>query len=40
MKVKVKTLLGLGFLVLVAGAVVATAAEWPNIQRYLKIRSM
>ena len=40
MKVKVKTLLGLGFLVLVAGAVAATAAEWPSIQRYMKIRSM
>ncbi len=40
MKVKVTTLLGLGVLGLVAGAVVATAAEWPNIQRHLKIKSM
>ncbi len=40
MKVKVKTLLGLGFLGLVAGAVAATVAEWPSIQRYMKIRAM
>jgi hypothetical protein len=40
MKVKVKTLLGLGLLGLVVGAVAATAAEWPSIQRYMKIRSM
>ena len=40
MKVKVSTLLGLGFLGLVAGAVAATVAEWPGIQRYMKIRAM
>jgi hypothetical protein len=33
----VKKLLFLGLLV---GAGAAVAAEWPNIQRYLKIRSM
>lgn len=40
MKVKVRTLVGLGFLVLAAGAAAATAAEWPNIRRYMKIRAM
>ena len=28
------------FLGLVAGVVAATAAQWPEIQRYLKIRNM
>jgi len=28
------------FLGLVTGAVVATAKQWPEIQRYLKIRNM
>jgi hypothetical protein len=28
------------FLGLVAGAVAATVAQWPEIQRYLKIRNM
>ncbi len=40
MKVKVKTLLALGLLGLVGGAVAVTAAEWPSIQRYMKIRAM
>lgn len=40
MKVKVTTLLGLGLLGFVAVAVAATAAEWPSIQRYMKIRAM
>jgi hypothetical protein len=40
MRMKLKTLLGLAFLGLVAGAVAATAAEWPSIQRYMKIRAM
>jgi hypothetical protein len=38
--VKVKTLLILGLFGLVAGVGVATAAEWPNIRRYMKIRAM
>ncbi len=28
------------FLGLVAGAAAAVAAQWPDIQRYMKIRSM
>jgi hypothetical protein len=28
------------FLGLIAGAVAATVAQWPDIQRYLKIRNM
>ncbi len=28
------------FLGLVAGAVAATVAQWPEIQRYLKMRAM
>jgi hypothetical protein len=40
MRMKLKTLLGLAFFGLVAGAVAATAAEWPSIQRYMKIRAM
>ena len=40
MKVKVKTLLGLGFLGLVAGAVAATVVQLPEIRREIKIMRM
>lgn len=36
-----KKLLFFGLILgVVGGAVAATAAEWPSIQRYLKIKSM
>lgn len=37
---KATTLLRLGFYGLVLGAVAATVAQWPEIQRYIKIRAM
>jgi hypothetical protein len=37
---KATTLLRLGFYALVLGAVAATAVQWPEIQRYMKIRAM
>ncbi len=40
MKVKVKTLLVLALLGVVGVAGAATVAEWPSIQRYMKIRAM
>ncbi len=37
---KATTLLRLGFYVGVLGVVAATVVQWPEIQRYLKIRNM
>lgn len=37
---KATTLLRLGFYTMALGAVAATVAQWPEIQRYLKIRNM
>ncbi len=35
-----RRLLSLGFFGLILGAVAVTATQWPEIQRYMKIRSM
>jgi hypothetical protein len=35
-----RRLLSLGFFGLILGAVAVTATQWPEIQRYIKIRSM
>ena len=32
--------LGLGFLLAIVAAVAIVATQWPDIQRYMKIRSM
>ena len=35
-----RRLLSLGFFGLILGTVAVTATQWPEIQRYMKIRSM
>lgn len=37
---KATTLLRLGFYGMVLGVVAATVVQWPEIQRYMKIRAM
>ncbi len=37
---KATTLLRLGFYGLAIGVVAATVVQWPEIQRYMKIRAM
>jgi hypothetical protein len=37
---KATTLLRLGFYALALGVVAATVAQWPEIQRYMKIKAM